>query len=702
MKPARIVASLGLALLVAGPLAPASAQQSRADKPRELPPPPLPVKAVAFPTVHERTLENGARVIIVENHEQPIVSLDLRIRSGTALDPSDKPGVAGFTAALLDKGTATRTSRQIAESIDFVGGTLGAGAGADWTNVSATGLTEFLDTALVLLSDVVLNATFPAEELEIERKRTLSGLQVELSQPQSLAARRFAREVYGEHPYGASLTPESVRSIRREDLVAFHGAHFRPENALFVVAGDVRPADVVARLDRHFAGWKRGAAVRPKLPAPPPRQQRDIVFIHKPGLVQAVIRIGHLLPPATHADWVALDVANQVLGGGTTGWFFRILRGEKGYTYGAYASAAKRLEPGYFQASAEVRNEVADSAIAEFFNLLGRIRREPVPADDLRKARDYMTGSFPRGIETPQQVARQVADTRLLGLPQDYLARYRERVAAVTAAAIQKAASTHLQPDRAVVVVVGDATRILDKLSRFGPVRLYDVSGRPIQRADLEARASGVKLDASAIEPQTLVHELRFQESPIAQVTTIITRETIEGKQAVKVSTSAAGMISIKGETAFEAAGFAPLYSRGEQQAGPARTAHDLKVAGGKVTGTLAGADGKTSAVDVATTPGMLLPGMSEYAIWVADLAAGAAFAFPSVSTQTGAATTLHVKVVGEGKVAVGAGEFEVYELEVSGEGPTMRLFARKAAPHLIVKQEFAGQPVTIELKEVR
>src|SRR5690606_31297459 len=173
-----------------------------------------------------------------------------------------KAGVASFTAWLLDKGTTTRSADEIAESIDFVGGSLSAGAGDDGISVSAGVLTEFLDTALVLMSDVVRNPTFPESELETERRRMLSALQANLGQPQYLAERQFFREIYGDHPYGAMPSPESVRAITRDDLVAYHATHFRPGNALFVVAGDVRPDDIVQRLERHFGDWQGAAPAK--------------------------------------------------------------------------------------------------------------------------------------------------------------------------------------------------------------------------------------------------------------------------------------------------------------------------------------------------------------------------------------------------------------------------------------------------------
>lgn len=668
---------------------------------KEQPPAPAPLRPVEFPAFHERTLKNGAQVIIVENREQPVVSVNLRLRSGAKHDPAGKAGVASFTASLLDKGTATRSADEIAESIDFVGGSLSAGAGDDGISVSTSVLTAFLDTALVLMSDVVRNPTFPETELEIERQRTLSGLQASLGQPQYLAERQFFREVYGDHPYGAMPSPESVRAITRDDLVAFHATHFRPGNALFVVAGDVRPDDIVQRLERHFGDWQGAAPAKASLPAPAERSAREVVFVHKPGAVQAVIRIGHLLPPATHRDWVALDVAEQILGGGTTGWFFQTLRQEKGYTYGAYASFAQRLEPGYFQAWAEVRNEVADSALAEFLRLIEKLRDGDIPATDLATAKDFMTGSFPLQIETPQQVAGQIASARLLGLPNDHVVTYRDKVAAITAADVRRAAQAHIRPDRAVVVVVGDATQILDKVEKFGPTRIVDVDGNAIARADLEVKASDVALDGSAIEAGTRVYDVMFQGNAVASMTVTTTREAIDGVQAVRSVTEMNSMMgALRQEVAFEAATFRPLSSKTEQTVGANTMSIDLRTDASKVVGSVAMPGAEPRDVSIDAVPGMLLPGMDGYAIMVLELTPGASFTLPVVSARSGTLANLEIKVVGESKVTVAAGDFEVYELEVSGAEGTMKLYATKAAPHIVVKQEPAGQPITIELKE--
>ncbi|MGH7483665.1 MAG: M16 family metallopeptidase [Longimicrobiales bacterium] len=651
-----------------------------------------------FPEFAERTLENGARVIVVSDDEQPYVSVNLRIMTGTSADPVGLAGLAEGTATLLDKGTETRTAEEIAEAIDFVGASLGAGASDDWSSVTAGTVTQHLDDVLEVMADVVTNPTFPEEELEAERRRTLSGLQVALSQPGVLATRRFMAEVYGGHPYGASPTPESIQAITREDVVAFHEQFYVPENALFVIAGDVEADDVVARLDEHFADWEGDDVPAQTFPPLPAQQQRRLVFVNKPGSVQAVVRIGHLMPEASNDDWVEIDVMNQVLGGGVGGWMFRILRDQKGYTYGAYSNAVERQDDGYFWATAEVRNEVADSALDVMLELIQRLQDEPVPEQDLEEAKSYLSGSFPLDIETPQQVASRIATTLLLGRPADYLETYRDQVEATTATDVRFMAQQYLKPERSVVVVVGDAQQILAKVRPFADtVEVFDPEGRPIAISSLETTAPTLSYDLSSIEPETRVYSLAFRGNPIGEATSTITRETgPQGEPVIRSSTTIQGPMQQTQEVVFEADGFRPISA--SIAGGPLGV--DMALEDGRVEGEVRAPGQPAQAIDVAYEEGLLLPGMDEFAIAVTDLDRHRLFRIPIV-TQAGVATSLRVRVVGETTIDVPAGSFDVYELEVSGP-QSMTLFVRKQAPHIVVRQLLPEPPISIELQEIR
>jgi zinc protease len=242
----------------------------------------------------------------------------------------------------------------------------------------------------------------------------------------------------------------------------------------------VKADDIARRLNQKLASWTGSASALASSTPPELPPQRRILLVHKPGAVQASMRIGHTIAPATHADWPAITVALHILGGGSNGWLFQELREQRGYTYGAYAGASQRPEPGVVQMSGDVRNEVADSALALFIDLAQKLRNEAVPAAELEAAKAFLTGSFPLSIETPGQIAGQLASALLLGRPAEHVQTWRSKLAAVTAADVQRVARTHLNPERALIVISGDAGVIRSSLEPFGNLTVVDEHGRPV------------------------------------------------------------------------------------------------------------------------------------------------------------------------------------------------------------------------------
>lgn len=652
-------------------------------------PAPTAVTAVEFPAFTETTLASGTRVIVVESHEQPVVSVNLRFQTGTAADPGALVGLANMTAGLLDKGTETRDASQIAQTIDFVGGSLSAFAGNDWTSVSVTVLSEFVDTALTLLSDVVMNPTFPADEFENLRRRTLTSLQLAKSQPASIAQEHFTRLVYGPHPYGKVETEGSIRALQRTNLIRFHRENFRPNNALIVVAGDVNPSDIVARLNRAFAGWDAGEVPAQPQGAAPTHTQRVLRFVHKPGSVQGVIRMGHLMPAATEADWPALDVMAQVLGG-STGWLFEVLREEKGWTYGAYASANEMRRLGVFTAQAEVRNEVADSSMAEMLRLIEQLRNEPVSETDLRMAKEFIGGSFPRSIETSQQVASQIASEILLGRGAEYVENYRARIAAVTAADVQRVAQQYLHPEALQMVVVGDALQIYEDVAGFAErASIVTVDGERVELDDLQPRASEMAFDGSRLVAGTRTYAIMVQGNRFGELTSTLTRS---GANWTSEGVFAAGPMRVEQAVTF-ANDLTPISADATSPAGTIDLTNDA----GRVTGTITQQGQEPRQVDMTVPAGTLFPGMSDYAIELTDLASTPRFTLPVV-TEEGTLGQIDVRIVGEETIEVPAGSFETYHLEQVTANGTINAWVRKQAPHVLIQQDLPGAPVLIQL----
>jgi zinc protease len=697
-NPTRILVIMAMAAVL-GACAPAAEVAVPAPEAtvRQQPPAPLAARPIEFPPFRELALENGLRVIVVEHPGQPLANVNLYIRSGGAAESAELAGLAGMVAELVTKGAGTRSASEIAETIEGVGGQLNSGAGNDWLTISASVLSDHLPLAFELVSDVALRPTFPEQEVTVTRRRTLSGLQAQLGQPGAIAQRQFLRDVYGpHHPYGISAIPGTVQAISRDDLVRFHGDHFAADNALLVVSGVVDAGAVEALARRHFGDWRRGAPTPAALPQPPVREATHIALVHRPGSVQSNIRVGHLAIRPDNPDYFPLTVLNNIVGGGTDARLFQILREERGWTYGAYSELTRPLDIGYFMAQAEVRTEVTDSALAEMLNQLHRIRDEQVPPDEFEGAKSFLAGSFPLRIETAGQIAGQIAQARLLGLPMEYVSEFPQRIMAVTPADVQRVARQYVRPDQASIVVVGDAREILPMIEPIAPVTLYDVEGALLDPEALEVQAVTERYDGSRLEAGQRAYRFLVQGNPMGTVTEVLARE---GDEWVATSTTAAAGMSQQAVTRFSAVDLAAISS----VTTGANMQAELRAVDGRITGhlELPAQMGGPRDIDAEVPAGTLLPGMDGYVLAVADLAEGRSMTLPVLDVMSGAVTSVTFRVTGVEEVTVPAGSFASYRVEMTGGSQPMTLWVRQEAPHIMVRQEFAAAPVAIELESM-
>ncbi len=483
--------AIAAAVLAAGTLtlaaSPAAAQAG--DWPSERAPGPLAARDVKFPPYQVKTLANGLQVVAVSHHEQPAVSLLLIVRAGGARDPEGKSGVATLAAALLDQGTATKSAEQIADSIDSIGGLIGTGANSDMTTITAVVMKDSLAFGLDTVSDLARNPAFSQEELERQRQQMLSGLKVGYEDPDYIAGLVFDRLVYGFHPYGKpdSGTPESIAGITRQDLVGFHKTWFGANNAILAVVGDVTADEAFAGAERAFGSWARApvAAVQHSDPPPPTRR---VVVIDRPGAVQTEIRVGNVGLPRKHKDFLTLELAINILGGEGGNRLHRVLRSDRGLTYGASADVNALNESGNIVADTDTRSESTGEALRLIVDEFWRLQRTRVRDEELADAKAYLTGSFPLTIETPSNIAKQVLNAVFYGLDLNELQTYRNRVNGITPDDIQRVARDYLRPDRLSIVLVGDASVFSKQLLGAG----FDQFER-IAIADLDLGSADLK-----------------------------------------------------------------------------------------------------------------------------------------------------------------------------------------------------------------
>jgi zinc protease len=438
---------------------------------------------VIIPRPTETTLKNGLRVLILEDHRFPIVSLELHIGGAGALfEPPSLPGLANTTAQMLREGTKTRTSKQIAEEIERLGATVGAASGFGSTDavLSASGLSENFDAWISLTVDMLLNPTFPAEELAKLKQRLRAQLRQQRSAPNFLVRERFNRAVFGNHPAAViSATPESVDSFTPEILLKWHRESYAPQNAILAIAGDVRASQLVSKLDQWFAHWRETSVKQTLPPNPVPLDGRKVYLVDRPDSVQTTIALGNIAIDRRSSDYLPMVILNYVIGGGPAARLFLKLREEKGYTYGVYSSFTALQYPGPWSAGGDVRTEVTANALREFFNEIRRIRDEKISSAELAAARRAITASFALSLEQPSRILNFAVTRATYGLPDDYWETYPAKIQSVSADDVQRAARRYLDPDHMQIVAVGDGHKIRAALEKYGSVEMYDGNGNP-------------------------------------------------------------------------------------------------------------------------------------------------------------------------------------------------------------------------------
>ncbi|HEX2093122.1 MAG TPA: pitrilysin family protein [Longimicrobiaceae bacterium] len=483
MFAAALLAGCGQAASVQAPPpaapAPAAPQATAQSEFPTTPPVPGPVPAVRVPTPERRTLANGLEVLYVRRPEIPAVHSVLVTRGGRVDDPATHPGLASFTASMLDEGAGGRSALQLSDDLEQLGATLTASAGWDAVQVGMYVLRDRLPDALMIMADVVARPDFPENEVTRVRDELVTELTRARDNAGVVAGNAFSSLVYGaQHPYGRLASTTAVRRMDRRTLRDFHGTFYRPGGSTLVLVGDVDPASVHPMVERAFGRWAVGNVPPAPALATPTLGSTRIVLIDKPGAPQSEVRIGHPAVQRNNPDYFPMLVLNTLLGGSFTSRLQQNLREAHGYTYGAGSSFGWRRGAGPFTASAAVRTAVTDSSLIEFFRELNRIRAEPVTGDELQRAKNYVALGLPRNLETNPALASSLADLSIHGLDASFYDTYVERVMAVTSEDVRRVANQYVRPGQAMVVVVGDLKTIEPAVRalNLGPVEVRPVS----------------------------------------------------------------------------------------------------------------------------------------------------------------------------------------------------------------------------------
>ena len=473
--------SMTLALVLALPAVPSGWQALD----RKAIPTPGKTPDLRVPSWTKATLVNGAELVVSEKHDLPLVSFSITFLGGAdQFEQAGKQGIASMTATLLSEGTKTRDADALSNALQLLGTSVSASVSGESGSINFVSTTANFPAVLDLLADMLVNPVFPEKGLERLRGQRLVALTQARAQPGAIADRVFPRVVYGSaHPYGRVVTEDSIKSITRDEVAAFHRTYFQPGRALITVVGDVTPGAVRPVIEKALQAWPRGGE-RPTFsyPSPPDPRPTSIVLVDKPGAAQSTFAIGRTGPPRSTADFFALQVMNTMLGGMFQSRLNANIREEKGYSYGVRSSFAFGKGPGPFRTGGDIVTEKSDAALVEFMKeLRGILGERPVTDEELTVAKDALIQRLPGTFASVSSINSAITSLWTQALPDDYYQQYAKLVRAVTKDDVLRVAKQYVTLDRLAIVIVGDRATIEAPLKKTGiaPIVHYDIEGNP-------------------------------------------------------------------------------------------------------------------------------------------------------------------------------------------------------------------------------
>lgn len=442
-------------------IAPAQAQ-------KQTPPVGGPPKAFGVPAHETYSLPNGMKVTLIPYGNLPKTIVSLVIRSGSSNQAAEQLGIADLTVRLMKEGTTTRGAKALAEEIAQMGGAIEVSVNEDESDIATDVLSEFSPDAARLIADVAEHPLLPESEFPRLKTDALRRVAIARSQPQQMALERFRKILYGEHPYGRTLpTPEGLQKLTAEDAKKFYQGNFGAGRAHLYVVGRFDAAAVKKAVAESFGGWAKGA--EPAVSAAKAQTKHVLDLTDRPGAAQSTLYVGLPVPDATSPDNVPLSVMNALLGGSFSSRITSNIREQKGYTYSPFSQVSRRYHDAYWVEIADVTTGVTGPALKEIFGEIERLRKEPPAAAELQGIQSYISGIFVIQNSSRQALLGQLRYVDLQGLGEDYLKTYVQKVNAVTPADVQRMASQYLDPEKMIVVVVGDKAKIEEQLKPFTP-----------------------------------------------------------------------------------------------------------------------------------------------------------------------------------------------------------------------------------------
>jgi len=434
-------------------------------------------------------LENGLKVFVVENHKLPKVSFQLTVDADPILE-KEKVGLSDLTGELMGEGTMSKSKEEIDNEIDFIGASLNTYSGG----IYISSLSKYSEKALEIASDIMMNPSFPSEQLEKKKRKLFSNLKSISTNANAIASRVGSVVCYGkDHPYGEVQLKEHIENITIADCKNHFDTYFRPNVSYLIVVGDITVTEAKVKAQKYFGSWEKKDVPKHEYKFPELIKENRVVFVEKPGAVQSLIQVLYPLEYTVGSDDAAsVKLMTGIFGGAFSSYLNANLREDKAYTYGARGGLRPNKLVGKFVASASVRNEVTDSSIVEFLAEMNHIVKEEVSSEDLIRIRNNSNGNFALSLEKPQTIARFALNTARYNLPDDYYQNYLSRLDKVTAKDVQNVAAKYIKPNACVILVVGnkDVLESIEKFDADGVVEILDINGNP--KKDIKPITNGM------------------------------------------------------------------------------------------------------------------------------------------------------------------------------------------------------------------